>query len=156
MWGPSIIGFGSYHYKYESGHEGDAPLVGFSPRKEKISLYLAHCCKKRKREEMMLKDFGTHTTGKACVYINKVADIDVDELRALISPNRLMESISSLSLLVDRQNQLKLPNWLFSLLTMIVRLSAAVSIVSMTGCLQTQIKLKSVAMYRIVFKKEND
>jgi len=81
MWGPSIIGFGSYHYKYESGHEGDAPLVGFSPRKAKISLYLAPGCTKR---EELLKDFGKHTTGKACVYINKVADIDVDVLRALI------------------------------------------------------------------------
>lgn len=81
MWGPSIIGFGSYHYKYESGHEGDAPLVGFSPRKVKISLYFAPG--ETKREEL-LEEFGKHTTGKACVYINKVADIDVDVLRALI------------------------------------------------------------------------
>ncbi|MFZ7944139.1 DUF1801 domain-containing protein [Neobacillus sp. 19] len=81
MWGPSIIGFGSYHYKYESGHEGDAPLVGFSPRKAKISLYFAPG--ETKREEL-LEEFGKHTTGKACVYINKVADIDVDVLRALI------------------------------------------------------------------------
>ena len=81
MWGPSIIGFGAYHYKYESGHEGDAPLVGFSPRKAKISLYFAPGDTKR---EKLLKDFGKHTTGKACVYINKVADIDVDILRELI------------------------------------------------------------------------
>lgn len=81
MWGPSIIGFGSYHYKYESGHEGDAPLVGFSPRKAKISLYFAPGDKKR---EELLKEFGKHTTGKACVYINKVADIDVEVLRELI------------------------------------------------------------------------
>ena len=81
MWGPSIIGFGAYHYKYESGHEGDAPLVGFSPRKAKISLYFAPGDTKR---EEWLKDFGKHTTGKACVYINKVADIDVDILKALI------------------------------------------------------------------------
>jgi hypothetical protein len=81
MWGPSIIGFGSYHYKYESGHEGDAPLVGFSPRKAKISLYFATGDTKR---EELLKNFGKHTTGKACVYINKVADIDVDVLKALI------------------------------------------------------------------------
>ncbi|TYR81538.1 DUF1801 domain-containing protein [Priestia megaterium] len=81
MWGPSIIGFGSYHYKYESGHEGDAPLVGFSPRKAKISLYFATGDTKR---EELLKDFGKHTAGKACVYINKVADIDVEVLKALI------------------------------------------------------------------------
>ncbi|MDR7240580.1 DUF1801 domain-containing protein [Neobacillus drentensis] len=82
MWGPSIIGFGSYHYKYESGHEGDAPLVGFSPRKAKISLYFAPG--ETKREEL-LKDFGKHTTGKGCVYINKVADIDINILKELIT-----------------------------------------------------------------------
>ncbi|GIP31995.1 DUF1801 domain-containing protein [Paenibacillus sp. J2TS4] len=82
MWGPSIIGFGSYHYKYESGHEGDAPLVGFSPRKAKISLYFAVGDPKR---EQLLQNLGKHTTGKACVYINKVADIDVDVLKALIN-----------------------------------------------------------------------
>lgn len=81
MWGPSIIGFGSYHYKYESGHEGDAPLVGFSPRKAKISLYFAPG--ETKREEL-LKTFGKHTSGKGCVYINKVADIDIEVLKQLI------------------------------------------------------------------------
>lgn len=86
MWGPSIIGFGSYHYKYESGHEGDAPLVGFSPRKAKISLYFATGDTKR---EELLKDFGIHTAGKACVYINKVADIDVEVLKALINQSIL-------------------------------------------------------------------
>ncbi|WP_408010927.1 DUF1801 domain-containing protein [Pseudalkalibacillus sp. A8] len=81
MWGPSIIGFGSYHYKYESGHEGDAPLVGFSPRKAKISLYLAPGDTKR---DELLKKFGKHTTGKACVYINKTEDIDEAVLKELI------------------------------------------------------------------------
>lgn len=81
MWGPSIIGFGSYHYKYESGHEGDAPLVGFSPRKARISLYFATGDTER---EALLKDFGKHTSGKACVYINKVDDIDTEVLKALI------------------------------------------------------------------------
>lgn len=81
MWGPSIIGFGSYHYKYKSGHEGDAPLVGFSPRKAKISLYMATGDPER---EVLLQDFGKHTTGKACVYINKVDDIDVEVLRKMI------------------------------------------------------------------------
>lgn len=82
MWGTSIIGFGSYHYKYASGHEGDAPLVGFSPRKAKISLYFATGDTKR---EELLEKFGQHTTGKACVYINKIADIDVDVLKELIT-----------------------------------------------------------------------
>lgn len=82
MWGPSIIGFGSYHYKYDSGHEGDAPLAGFSPRKAKISLYFATGDTER---EILLKDFGKHTAAKACVYINKVADINVEVLAALIN-----------------------------------------------------------------------
>lgn len=81
MWGPSIIGFGSYHYKYASGHEGDAPLVSFSPRKAKISLYFAPGDAQR---EALLQDFGKHTSGKGCVYINKVADIDVEVLKELI------------------------------------------------------------------------
>ncbi|QCR32980.1 DUF1801 domain-containing protein [Lysinibacillus sp. SGAir0095] len=81
MWGPSIIGFGSYHYKYESGHEGDAPLVGFSPRKAKISLYFATGDSQRQE---ILERFGKHTTGKACVYINKFADVDEEVLKELI------------------------------------------------------------------------
>ncbi|MCM3720290.1 DUF1801 domain-containing protein [Fictibacillus phosphorivorans] len=81
MWGPSIIGFGSYHYRYDTGHEGDAPLVGFSPRKAKISLYLATGDPNR---EELLSNFGKHTTGAACVYINKLADIDVEVLKELI------------------------------------------------------------------------
>ncbi len=81
MWGTSIIGFGTYHYKYASGHEGDAPLVGFSPRKAKISLYFAEGEPKR---EDLLTGFGKHTSGKACVYINKIADIDVKILKNLI------------------------------------------------------------------------
>lgn len=81
MWGTSIIGFGSYHYKYPTGHEGDAPLVGFSPRKAKFSLYFATGDPDR---ETLLQNLGKHTSGKACVYINKVADIDVDVLKKLI------------------------------------------------------------------------
>ncbi|GAA0398289.1 DUF1801 domain-containing protein [Paenibacillus motobuensis] len=81
MWGPSIIGFGSYHYKYDSGHEGDAPLVGFSPRKAKVSLYFATGDPGR---EELLKKFGKHTAGKSCVYFNKTADIDVTVLKELI------------------------------------------------------------------------
>ncbi len=80
LWGPSIIGFGKYHYQYKSGHEGTAPLVGFSPRKAKISLYLA-TYPERDRE---LEKFGKHTSGKACIYINKVADIHIKTLQELI------------------------------------------------------------------------
>lgn len=82
MWGPSIIGFGSYHYRYDSGHEGVAPLVGFSPRKAKISLYFAAGDTER---DALLQDFGKYSSGKACVYINKIADIDVEVLKALIN-----------------------------------------------------------------------
>jgi hypothetical protein len=86
MWGPSIIGFGSYHYKYESGHEGDAPLVGFSPRNAKISLYFATGDTKRGEA---LSRIGKHTSGKSCVYINKVEDIDIDVLKELINQSLL-------------------------------------------------------------------
>lgn len=81
MWGPSIIGFGKYHYKYASGREGDAPLVGFSPRKARISLYLAYESEER---EKLLANFGKHKTSKACIYVNKLADIDTDVLKDLI------------------------------------------------------------------------
>ncbi|QSS98662.1 DUF1801 domain-containing protein [Pontibacillus sp. ALD_SL1] len=81
MWGASIIGFGSYHYKYDSGHEGDAPVVGFSPRKAKHSLYLAQGEPNR---EALLTQLGKHKTGKACVYVNKLDDIDMEVLRSLI------------------------------------------------------------------------
>src|SRR5215831_17028933 len=77
MWGPSIIGFGSYHYQYESGHEGDAPLVGFSPRKTEFALYIANFDGK----EDLLRKFGKHTTAKACVYIKKLEDVDADILQ---------------------------------------------------------------------------
>lgn len=81
MWGSSIIGFGAYHYKYDSGHEGEAPLVGFSPRKARVSLYLSGG---QERREDLLQELGKHKTGKACVYINKTADIDVEVLQKLI------------------------------------------------------------------------
>ena len=82
MWGPSIIGFGSYHYVYKTGHEGDAPLAGFSPRKAKTSLYFAPGDSER---DALLATFGKHTSGKACVYINKVDDIDTNVLKELIT-----------------------------------------------------------------------
>ena len=82
MWGPSIIGFGSFHYKYESGHEGDMPLVAFSPRKAEIVLYLSS--KFDKREELLAK-FGKHKTSKACIYVKKLADVDQTVLKKMIA-----------------------------------------------------------------------
>jgi len=82
MWGPSIIGFGSYHYVYASGHEGDAPLVGFSPRKAKTTLYFATGDDERIQ---LLEKLGKHTSGKGCVYINKTDDVDISVLKELIT-----------------------------------------------------------------------
>jgi Domain of unknown function (DU1801) len=91
MWGTAIVGFGSYHYRYESGRTGDAPLVGFSPRKDSIVLYLASEFKNR--EELLAK-FGKHKTGKACVYVKKLSDIDVEVLKEMITHS--VAKISSL------------------------------------------------------------
>ncbi len=82
MWGPSIIGFGSYHYKYDSGHEGDAPLLGFSPRKDAISLYLSSSFENK---EELLSKFGKHKAGKGCIYVKKLSDINIDVLNQMIS-----------------------------------------------------------------------
>ncbi|MFH7005015.1 DUF1801 domain-containing protein [Flavobacterium bizetiae] len=82
MWGPSIIGFGSYHYKYASGHEGDAPLVAFSPRKAAISLYVYTA--PEDRDELLAK-LGKHKPSKGCIYVKKLADIDVDVLKNMIA-----------------------------------------------------------------------
>ena len=82
MWGPSIIGFGSYHYKYESGHEGDAPLVGFSPRKSEFALYLTS---NFDGKGDLLKQFGKHRTGKACIYIKKLEDINIEILKKMVT-----------------------------------------------------------------------
>lgn len=81
LWGSSIIGYGSYHYKYDSGHEGEAALTGFSPRKAAHSLYLDPGDPER---EVLLARLGKHKSGKSCVYINKLADIDEDVLRNMI------------------------------------------------------------------------
>lgn len=81
MWGEIMIGFGSYHYKYASGHEGVAMRTGFSPRKAKISLYLDLW---KPEDEKLLETFGKHSRGKSCVYVNKLSDIDVEVLKKLI------------------------------------------------------------------------
>ncbi len=81
MWGSSIVGFGQYHYKYASGREGDWPLTGFSPRKGNISVYIMDGFKDRSN---LLKKLGKHKTGKACLYIKRLEDIDLGVLRQLI------------------------------------------------------------------------
>jgi hypothetical protein len=81
MWGPSIIGFGSYHYRYDSGREGDMPLVGFSPRKGASVLY--NVCGFSGSEALRAK-LGGHTTGKGCLYIKSLAEVDQQVLKTLI------------------------------------------------------------------------
>jgi hypothetical protein len=77
MWGPSIIGYGSYHYKYASGHEGDMCLAGFSPRKANISLYIWP-------DETLIHKLGKHKAGKGCIYIKRLSDVDLKVLEELI------------------------------------------------------------------------
>lgn len=81
MWGSSIIGFGSYHYKYASGQEGDWMKVGFSPRKQKFSIYIMSGFEPLKD---YLENLGKHKTGKGCLYVNKLADIDLNILQKLV------------------------------------------------------------------------
>lgn len=81
MWGTSIIGFGSYHYKYASGREGDWFLTGFSPRKQNLTLYIMAGFEEY---EPLLTRLGKHSTGKSCLYVKKIEDIDLDVLRTLV------------------------------------------------------------------------
>lgn len=81
MWGPAIVGFGSYHYIYESGRQGDAPVVGFSPRKDALTLYLSQGFPER---ETLLNELGKHKTGKGCIYVKKLSDINVEVLQEMI------------------------------------------------------------------------
>lgn len=81
MYGPSIIGFGTYHYKYDSGHEGDAPLIAFSPRKAALSLYVYTGLKEH---ENLLEGLGKFKMGKACIYIKKLSDIDQQKLKIVM------------------------------------------------------------------------
>ena len=81
MWGPSIIGFGQYHYRYASGHEGDAPVVGFSPRKANLVLYFAG---DEPEYSERLARLGKHKASKACVYVNRLSDLDPAVLREMI------------------------------------------------------------------------
>ena len=81
LWGSSIVGFGSYHYKYASGHEGDSFVTGFSPRKQNLTLYIMAGFD---QYEALMQKLGKHTTGKSCLYIKRLADIDLPTLKELI------------------------------------------------------------------------
>ena len=81
MWGSSIIGFGSYHYKYESGREGDWMATGFSPRKNDLTLYITSGFE---RYPELMKKLGKYKTGKSCLYIKKLRDVDMAVLRELV------------------------------------------------------------------------
>jgi Domain of unknown function (DU1801) len=83
LWGRSIIGFGTYHYRYDTGHEGDAPLAGFSPRKEHMVVYLVGGYESRYAS--VLARLGPHKTGKACLYLKRLADVDEKALRELVN-----------------------------------------------------------------------
>lgn len=82
MWGPSIVGFGRYHYRYDSGRDGDWMRIGFSPRKGNLALHLMFGSDETKR---FLARLGKHKTGVSCLYVNKLADVDVEVLRELVS-----------------------------------------------------------------------
>ena len=82
MWGPSIIGFGTYHYKYASGREGDMCIAGFSPRKQNLTIYLEPGFEKQKA---LLEKLGKHKTSKVCLYIKSLKDVDVKILKELIA-----------------------------------------------------------------------
>jgi len=81
MWGPSIVGFGSYHYKYASGQEGDWPITGFSPRKSELTLYIMPGFEQHKD---LMGQLGKHRTGKSCLYIKRLSDVHVPTLKKLI------------------------------------------------------------------------
>ena len=82
MWGASIIGFGTYHYRYASGHEGDPALASFAPRRQHLAIYLVGEFESRYRS--VLARLGPHTSGKGCLYIKRLDDVDRDALRELI------------------------------------------------------------------------
>lgn len=82
MWGPSIIGFDKYHYKYESGREGDAPVIAFSPRKGKLTVYVEETTQHQYPE--LFAHLGKHTTSKVCIYIKHLSDIDTTVLLEIV------------------------------------------------------------------------
>jgi hypothetical protein len=97
MWGDSIVGFGSYHYKYDSGREGDWFQIGFSPRKQYLTVYIMSGFEKYDR---VLKNLGKFRTGKSCLYINKLKDISMPHLKEL-----MIESIQFIKDSVDNSSK---------------------------------------------------
>ena len=85
MWGSSIIGFGSYHYKYDSGREGDSPQVALSSRVQAITIYGLHLYETTKNNNDLLSKLGSYKTGKGCLYIRSLSDIDINVLKQMIS-----------------------------------------------------------------------
>ena len=86
MWGPSIIGYGSYRYKYDSGREGTSCRGGFSPRKPAMTIYLmGNYCNHQAEADALFARLGKHKTGKCCLYINKLSDVDADVLERLVA-----------------------------------------------------------------------
>ena len=86
MWGPSIIGYGSYDYVYDSGHSGTMCRAGFSPRKAAMTVYLmGNYCDRQAEADALFARLGKHKTGKSCLYINKLADVDLDALEGLVA-----------------------------------------------------------------------
>ncbi len=81
MWGSSIVGFGSYHYTYASGREGDWFLVGFAPRKQALTLYIMSGFE---QYDVLMTDLGKYKTGKSCLYVKKIEDVDLETLRELV------------------------------------------------------------------------
>lgn len=86
LWGPSIVGFGSYHYKYASGREGDSSLTGFSPRKTEFSIYLmgGYSDEETEARDALLAKLGKHRMGKGCLYVKRLDDIDMGVLEKLV------------------------------------------------------------------------
>jgi hypothetical protein len=96
MWGPSIVGFDTYHYKYASGHEGDWPIAAFSPRKQDLTLYLMPGFQERAE---LMKQLGKHRTSKSCLYIKRLSDVHVPTLKKLIR-----ESVKSMKQLIKKKS----------------------------------------------------
>ena len=86
MWGNSIVGFGEYHYRYATGHEGDSTVIGFSPRKQNLTIYLmgSYIHPEDKTYEKLFNKLGKHKSGKSCLYINKLEDVDMAVLEQLV------------------------------------------------------------------------
>ena len=99
MWGGSIVGFGTYHYKYATGREGDMPLTGFSPRKQSLTLYIMSGFS---LYDDLLGKLGKFKTGKSCLYIKRLADVDLDTLRQLIAQSVVIAEVRGNRIVVRR------------------------------------------------------